>query len=111
MGFATSNLNSVVSQSINLILKVKRMKSSDTIVTGDHKVPHKHERQRIRIPVIQKEQQFHVNSDGSAAAISEEISDVCLWKCTYAIHDLMDEGDLDRAVAILRELIEVALHG
>ena len=73
--------------------------------------PRKHERQRIRIPVIQKEQQFQVNSDGSAVVVSEEISDVCLWKCVNAIHDLIDEGDQDRAVAILRKLIEVALHG
>lgn len=87
------------------------MKSSDTIVTGKHKAPRKHARQRIRIPAIQKEQQFQVNSDGSAVVISEEISDVCLWKCMYAIHDLVDEGDLDRAVAILRELIKVALSG
>jgi hypothetical protein len=86
---------------------VKKMKSSS-------EAPRKHERQRIRIPVIQKEQQFQVNRDGSAVVISEEISDVCLWKCVYAIHDLIDEGDRevgDRAVAILRELIKVALSG
>lgn len=77
--------------------------------------PHKHDRQRICMPLIQKEQQFRVYSGGSAVVLSEEISDDCLWRCVHTIHDLIeDEGDRDaedRAVAILRKLIDVALNG
>jgi len=110
------------------------MKSSDTIITGEHKgrskesttqilanqvetshseAPRKQKHRRIPIPLIQKEQQFRVNSDGSAVVVAEEISDVCLWKCVYAIHDLLHEGgrEAEKAVAILRELIKVALSG
>ena len=77
--------------------------------------PRKHNRQRIRIPLIQKEQQFHVDSQGHAVVLSEEISDNCLRMLVHAIHDhIEDEGDQeaeDRAIAVLRKLIEVALNG
>ncbi len=77
--------------------------------------PRKHDDQRIRMPLIQKEQQFRVYSDGSAVVLSEEISDNCLRMLVHAIHDLIeDEGDPeaeDGAIAVLRKLIEVALNG
>jgi hypothetical protein len=123
----------VVSQSIGAIHKVNRMKSSKTIITAEHKseattqafanevltphseAPRKRNRQRIRLPLIQKEQQYHVDSGGHAVVLSEEISDNCLRMLAHAIHDLIeDEGDQeaeDRAVAVLRKLIEVALNG
>ena len=125
----------MVSQSIGAIHKVNRMKSSKTIITAEHKseattqafanevlTPHSeaprnrtHKRKRIRLPLIQKEQQFHVDSGGHAVVLSEEISDNCLRMLVHAIHDLIeDEGDQeaeDRAVAVLRKLIEVALNG
>ena len=123
----------MVSQSIGAIHKVNRMKSSKTIITAEHKseattqafanevltphseAPRKRNRQRIRLPLIQKEQQYHVDSGGHAVVLSEEISDNCLRMLAHAIHDLIeDEGDQeaeDRAVAVLRKLIEVALNG
>jgi hypothetical protein len=123
----------VVSQSIGAIHKVNRMKSSKTIITAEHKseattqafanevltphseAPRKRNRQRIRLPLIQKEQQYHVDSGGHAVVLSEEISDNCLRMLAHALHDLIeDEGDQeaeDRAVAVLRKLIEVALNG
>ena len=109
------------------------MKSSKTIITAKHKsesetqafanevltphseAPRKRNRQRIRLPLIQKEQQFHVDNQGRTTVLSEEISDNCLRMLVHAIHDLIeDEGDQeaeDRAVAVLRKLIDVALNG
>ena len=109
------------------------MKSSKTIITAEHKseattqafanevltphseAPRKRNRKRIRWPLIQKEQQFHVDSGGHAVVLSEEISDNCLRMLAHAIHDLIEiDGDPeteDRAVAVLRKLIEVALNG
>ena len=88
---------------------------ANEVLTPDSKTPRKHNRRRIHIPLIQKEQQFHVDSQGHAVVLSEEISDNCLRMLVHAIHDLI-EGDggpeaEDKAVAILRKLIEVALNG
>jgi hypothetical protein len=114
----------VVSQSIGLILKVNRMNSSQALADEAatrrirrSEVPRNrtHKRKRIRLPLIQKEQQFHVDSGGHAVVLSEEISDNCLRMLAHAIHDLIEiDGDPeteDRAVAVLRKLIEVALNG
>jgi hypothetical protein len=109
------------------------MKSSKTIITAEHKsasetqafanevltphsgAPRERNRKRIRLPVIEKEQHVHVDSGGHAVVLSEEISDNCLRMLVHAIHDLIEyEGDQkaeDRAVAILRKLIEVVLSG
>ena len=77
--------------------------------------PRKRNRKRIRIPLIQKEQQFHVDSQGRTTVLSEEISDNCLRMLVHAIHDLIEDEDdreaEDKALAILRKLIEVALYG
>jgi hypothetical protein len=132
MSFTSSHPECVVSQSIGAIPKGNRMKASNTI-TAEHKsksttqalanevltphseAPRKHDRRRIHIPLIQKEQQFHVDSGGHAVVLSGEISDNCLRMLVHTIHDLIesdgDEEAEDRAVAILHKLIEVALHG
>jgi hypothetical protein len=112
----------VVSQSIGLNLKVNRMNSSQALAdeaatqrVRRSEAPRKHNRQRIRTPVIQKEQQFHVDCQGRTTVLSEEISDNCLRMLVHAIHDLIEDEDdreaEDRAVAVLRKLIDVALNG